>query len=73
MVNEFDPFERLNTIEKFDAVIELIQSLTFLIFSIATVTMLGFDCNTAYFFLMTANKLTDLGAITSKTLAKNQT
>ena len=42
--------------------------MVFIFFSVVTVVILGFDCNTAYFFLMTANKLTNLGLKTSKTL-----
>lgn len=61
----------MNTIDKWDTALEFVQSITFAACSIATVVMLGFDCNTAYFFLMTTNKLTDLGSRTSSTLGRN--
>jgi hypothetical protein len=66
--SEFSKFEQLSTTDKWDAILELIQLVTFVFFSVTTVVLLGFDCNTAYFFLMTTNKLSNLGFKTSKTL-----
>ena len=60
----------MDSAHKWDTILEFLQTLTFTGCSITTWVILGFDCNTAYFFLMTSNKLTDLSNKTSTTLGK---